>query len=128
MARVKRDPRTKEEVLNRMLSYDFDGDIRNLGEQPASIVRTGAHTLRLIFPASGTVFDVTIHRPREFAQNKRAAVAPPEQRTFKQGRARVTPVPGMEAPPAPAKRVIVRRKKGETAEQAALRRQEAMRG
>lgn len=88
MARPKRDPKTKEDILNRMLSYDFDGDIRHLGEEPAQITRTGPHTLRLTFPASGRVFDVSVHRPREFAQ-ARQTPAPAqrrqaEDRTFKQ--------------------------------------------
>lgn len=86
MARPKRDPKTKEDILNRMLSYDFDGDIRHLGEEPAQITRTGAHTLRLTFPASGRVFDVSVHRPREFAQPRPAPVVrqPAESRAFKQ--------------------------------------------
>lgn len=86
MARPKRDPKTKEDILNRMLSYDFDGDIRHLGEEPAQITRTGPHTLRLTFPASGRVFDVSVHRPREFAQPRPqpATQREPEGRTFKQ--------------------------------------------
>lgn len=80
--RIKRDPKTKEDILNRMLSYDFDGDIRHLGEEPAQITRTGAHTLRLTFPASGRVFDVSVHRPREFAQPRPQAER--EERSFKQ--------------------------------------------
>lgn len=75
MAR-KRDPKTKEQVLDRILSYDFDGDIRHLGEEPASITRTGPHTLRLTFPASGTTFDVTVRRPREFAKPRTTQPAP----------------------------------------------------
>lgn len=70
MARTRRDPRTKEEFLDRMLSYDFNGDIRALGIEPATVQRLGPNALRLKFPDSGTVFDVTIHRPREFAQVK----------------------------------------------------------
>lgn len=69
--RTKRDPRTKEDFLDRMLRYDFDGDIRNLGGTTASIVRIGANALRLTFPDSGVVFDLTVHRPRE--ENKQAA-------------------------------------------------------
>lgn len=79
MAR-KRDPRTKEELLDRMLSYDFDGDIRHLGVEPASIVRVGPNTLRLSFPDSGTVFELSVHRPREFSQAARASSG--ESRSF----------------------------------------------
>lgn len=79
MAR-KRDPRTKEELLDRMLSYDFDGDIRHLGVEPASIVRVSPNTLRLSFPESGTVFELEVHRPREFSQAARASAG--ERRSF----------------------------------------------
>jgi hypothetical protein len=72
MAR-NRDPRTKEELLDRMMSFDFDGDIRHLGVEAASIVRVSPNTLRLSFPASGTVFELSVHRPREFSQAARAA-------------------------------------------------------
>lgn len=78
MARTKRDPRTKEEFLDRILRYDFDGDIRNIGAEPASIVRTGPNSLRLTFPESDTTFEISVHRPREFSQAARS----PETRTF----------------------------------------------
>lgn len=79
MALRKRDPRTKEELLDRMLSFDFDGDIRNLGAEPASISRQSPHVLLLTFPASNTVFELSIHRPREFAK---AAAVRAEPRSF----------------------------------------------
>lgn len=70
MAR-KSDPKTKEQLLDRMLSYDFDGDIRHLGVEPASIVRVSPNTLRLSFPDSGVTFELEVHRPREFSQAAR---------------------------------------------------------
>lgn len=79
MAR-KRDPRTKEELLDRMLSFDFDGDIRHLGVETASIVRVSPNTLRLSFPDSGVTFELEVHRPREFSQAARAAGG--ERRSF----------------------------------------------
>lgn len=69
----KRDPKTKEQLLDRMLSYDFNGDIRRLGAEPARIERIGANALRLTFPDTDTVFDLTVHRPREFAKVERKA-------------------------------------------------------
>lgn len=78
----KRDPRTKEELLDRMLSFDFDGDIRHLGVEAASVVRSGPNRLLLTFPDSGTTFELTVHRPREFAQTKVKA----EPRSFRDGR------------------------------------------
>lgn len=60
-----RDPRTKEELLDRMLSFDFNGDIRHLGREPASVVRLGANRLKLAFPDSGRAFELSVHIPRE---------------------------------------------------------------
>jgi hypothetical protein len=80
MAR-KSDPKTKEQLLDRMLSFDFDGDIRHLGVEPASIVRVSPNTLRLTFPDSGVTFELEVHRPREFSQAARAA----EGRSFARG-------------------------------------------
>lgn len=79
----KRDPRTKEELLDRMLSFDFDGDIRHLGVEPASVVRSGPNKLLLSFPNSGTTYELEVHRPREFS--KAAAQSAPragEGRSF----------------------------------------------
>jgi hypothetical protein len=83
MAR-KSDPKTKEQLLDRMLSFDFDGDIRHLGVEPASIVRVSPNTLRLTFPDSGVTFELEVHRPREFSQAARAA----EGRSFARGERR----------------------------------------
>lgn len=80
MAARTRDPRTKEEFLDRMLSFDFDGDIRHLGVEAATIQRLGPNALRLKFPDSDQVFDLTVHKPREFAKVKAQA------RTFTQER------------------------------------------
>lgn len=77
----KRDPRTKEELLDRMLSFDFDGDIRHLGVETASVVRSGPNRLLLTFPDSGVTFELTVHRPREFSQHV-AKAAPRESRSF----------------------------------------------
>lgn len=79
----KRDPRTKEELFDRMLSYDFDGDIRHLGVEPATIVRTSPNKLLLTFPDSGVTFELEVHRPREFSQAAaRAAPRGQESRSF----------------------------------------------
>lgn len=60
----RRDPRTKEELLNRMLSYDFDGDIRNLGEETARLVRVAPNRLELQFPATGRCYELAVKLPR----------------------------------------------------------------
>lgn len=61
----RKDPETKEELLNRLLMADFDGDIRNLGGEAARVKRVAPHMLRLEFPDSGAIFDLTVHRPRK---------------------------------------------------------------
>lgn len=95
MARSKRDPRTKEELLNRMLSYDFTGDIRDLGEQPASIVRESPNSLLLTFPASGVTFELVVRRPREFSQAAQGKASEP--RTFAgHGQARLERLEGQD--------------------------------
>lgn len=83
MALRTRDPRTKEELLDRMLSFDFDGDIRHLGAEPALIKRAGANRLTLTFPNTGRTYELSVHIPRD----ERAG----ETRSF-------APVGGREAP------------------------------
>lgn len=113
MALRKKDPKTKEQLLDRMLSFDFDGDIRHLGEENATLVRTGANSLLLTFPASGVTFELSVHRPREFA---RAA----EGRSFARDRDEEPSTEGLRqtqeppADPAPKRR---RRRQPEEGEQ-----------
>lgn len=57
-------PRSKEELINKLLSYDFSGDIRDLGEG-TQISRVAPNIVRLMFPETGRVFDLTVHIPRE---------------------------------------------------------------
>lgn len=107
----KRDPRTKEELLDRMLSFDFDGDIRHLGVETASVVRSGPNRLLLSFPDSGVTFELTVHRPREFSQHVAKAAPQRESRSFSpsgggDGLRRLEQEP--EAP-APTKRRYTRR-------------------
>jgi hypothetical protein len=68
-----RDPSTKEELLDRMLRYDFKGDIRELGAEEASLTRLAANRLQLRFPKSGKVYELTVHRPRHERELDRPA-------------------------------------------------------
>lgn len=74
-AKQRRDPRTKEAVLDRMLSYDFTGDIRDIGAETARLTRTGANRMLMTFPATGITYELVIRRPR--AENR-----PSETRSF----------------------------------------------
>lgn len=58
-----REPRTKEDVLNRMTSIDFDGDLRHLSDS-VQLKRLKRHVLQLYFPESQRRFNLTIHKPR----------------------------------------------------------------
>lgn len=61
--RAVRSPRTKEELLNKMLSYDFDGDLRKLGEN-VRITRASANSLLLTFPDLDRAYEVCVRIPR----------------------------------------------------------------
>lgn len=58
-----RDPRTKEDILDRMTRIDFNGDLRTLGAEGVRLERIKRHVLRIVF-AGGAKYDLTIHKPR----------------------------------------------------------------
>lgn len=60
-----RDPKTKEDIINRLTSTDFSGDLRDLAkDRNMQMQRIKRHVLRLKFIDSGREFDLTIHKPR----------------------------------------------------------------
>lgn len=59
-----RDPRTKQELLDRMMSFDFDGDIRHLGAEDAQLKRLAPNRVELRFPASDRTFELSVRIPR----------------------------------------------------------------
>lgn len=68
MARFeKRDPKTKEAFVDRILSYDFDGDIRHLGQGDAKLERTGPQSFRITFQ-SGRTYELVVRIPRDADQ------------------------------------------------------------
>lgn len=71
-SRRPKDPKTKEELLNRMLSYDFSGDLRDLGFK-AQIERVDRHMVRIIFPYTGKTYELVVRMPRR----KRGKRKPP---------------------------------------------------
>lgn len=62
-------PRTKEEVINRLLSRDFDGDLSNLGE-PTQIRRTAPHIIELSFPRLGRTYELSVRIPRDVTKEE----------------------------------------------------------
>lgn len=68
-----REPKTKSDVLDRMLSIDFDGDLRRLGEG-VRLQRVAPNKVSMIFPETGIHFLLVVQRPRnENAPKKTAA-------------------------------------------------------
>ena len=58
------DPRTKAALLDALISPTYDGNIRSLGSG-ARVERPADNLLRLVFPTSGVVYDLEVHRPRQ---------------------------------------------------------------
>jgi hypothetical protein len=60
---VYKDPKRKEDLLDRMTRMDFNGDLRTLGND-VQLSRLKAHVLQLFFPQTGKRFNLTVHKPR----------------------------------------------------------------
>lgn len=58
------DPKTKEQFVDRILSYDFDGDFTSLGVYRAQLVRLSPNKFALTFPATGQLYELTVKKPR----------------------------------------------------------------
>lgn len=62
---MSKEPKTKEQFLNRMLSIDFTGDIRDLAaDRNITLKRTSANKLALTFQSSGQTFELVVRKPR----------------------------------------------------------------
>lgn len=62
---MSKEPKTKEQFLNRMLMSDFSGDIRDLAaDRNITLKRTSANKLELTFQASGQKFELVVRKPR----------------------------------------------------------------
>jgi NADH dehydrogenase/NADH:ubiquinone oxidoreductase subunit G len=57
-----REPKTKAELLERILSHDFNGQWRDLSPSRATIERIASHTALIKLPESGLEFELTIHK------------------------------------------------------------------
>lgn len=59
------DPKTKADLLNRMLQVDFSGDLHDLGaDRLVEIRRQSEQSLLLTFPTSGRQYEVIIRCPK----------------------------------------------------------------
>lgn len=77
MPYTRREPRTKEELLDRMLAHDFDGDLKSVVGEGTSIVREAANKV-LIHTATGRSYELVVRLPRtENARDEGRSFAPP---------------------------------------------------
>lgn len=58
------DPKTKEQFVDRILSYDFDGDFTALGVYRAQLTRLSPNKFSLKFPATGQNYELIVKKPR----------------------------------------------------------------
>lgn len=63
MPNSHRAPRTKEALIDRMMSRDFDGDLAKLGAD--RIRRTAPNAVELEFPSIGRTYELSVHMHRE---------------------------------------------------------------
>lgn len=60
-----KDPKTKADVIDRMMSRDFSGDLADLAvDRNLKLLRIKPHVMRMKFGHSGEQFDLTIHKTR----------------------------------------------------------------
>lgn len=62
---MQQDPKTKEALLDRLLSFDFDGDFSGLGEIDAQVIRAAHNRILMVFPASGQTYELVVRKPRK---------------------------------------------------------------
>ena len=74
---MRNDPRTKEQFVDRMLSYDFDGDFTDLGATRAKLRRISAHKFHVDFPATGQRYEIVVRKPRRKVTRKPTPTAHP---------------------------------------------------
>jgi len=60
-----KDPTTKYDLLDKMMSRDFDGDIASLAvDRKLRYERTRPNVLKLEFGHSGRTFEIVVRKPR----------------------------------------------------------------
>ena len=60
-----KDPTTKYDLIDKMMSRDFDGDIASLAvDRKLRYERTRPNVLKLEFGHSGRTFEIVVRKPR----------------------------------------------------------------
>lgn len=70
------DPKTKEDFVNRLLSYDFNGDFTDLGEEPATVTRVSPYRFAVKFKATGQNYEIVVRKPRRAKGKLRLSLKP----------------------------------------------------
>lgn len=70
------DPKTKEQFLNRILSYDFDGNFGSLGEGRITVSRIAPNKIAIRFPATGQYYELVVRKPRVQESSRPRRVPP----------------------------------------------------
>lgn len=61
----RRDPRTKAELIDKMMARDFSGDLADLAvNRDLTLRRVRPNAVSLYFGESGTNFELTVRKPR----------------------------------------------------------------
>ena len=97
---MSKEPKTKEQFLNRMLMSDFSGDIRDLAaDRNITLRRASANVLDLTFNTTGQHFQLVVRKPRTPEQ-----IAAAEAKREAKGKGRRAPAkkPGATKQPAAA--------------------------
>jgi len=65
-------PKTKADLIDRMLRRDFNG-LESLSSEEFEVERTRANAFLLTFPETGSKFEISVRKPRseEFRELKR---------------------------------------------------------
>lgn len=79
---AQRDPRTKRELVDRLMSYDFGGDFRNLGALGVDVLRKADNKVTLRFKESGQEFELTIRKPAPSRHGVDTRAVAAERRVF----------------------------------------------
>lgn len=90
------DPQTKQELLDRLLREDFNGDLRSLAKDGAlKIKRLKPHILKIRFEKSKKEYLLEIHkeRPARIRRKIKASLAKRKKLLAKGAPAKATPKP-----------------------------------
>lgn len=58
------EPRSKNQVLDQLLSMNFKGDLRQLSPVGAKLTRIAPHKIAVHLPETDTKFEIIVRRPK----------------------------------------------------------------